>query len=458
MFKSAVVLLTTLSLLWAGRRLTTNDCTSLPIGYIDGSCEVGWCLLGCKPGFYGNGSISCENPGNETCTRVNPLRCEGHFDGTCLVCPALHHCADGQPPQKCVLTSIELQNLPRMQSTGFKVLSGTKGIQCGSGSLEMQLSAQQDKTVQEDFSLELSESENWEIGGRVMLHASASAEAGIPLFAKGEVTAGIEIEVSGSGGKEKTVAHTNSKTIATTLGTGFSTTKTIHANTAGLMLVVSEEFVVAKSEVDVVLTYKCGTFPSQTETKKILYEAHSFSTFNVQSLSEDFTTKQDCVDSSNCVNVIDIAQSIRSYTATAAEFQACAQPTGSPATQPTQAPGSSPTQASGSSPTQDSGSSPTPACIVGSLGCPCTNGGSCDAGSCNGEICTCPIGSSGCECTSGGGCDSDLTCESSKCKPDVQPGASSGISSAFKSASGSALASVTVLGLVAMRLSLFANL
>ena len=58
-------------------------------------------------------------------------------------------------------------------------------------------------------------------------------------------------------------------------------------------------------------------------------------------------------------------------------------------------------------------------CPVGSEGCPCTDGGTCDPGlACDSGVCTdCPIGSEGCECTAGGSCDPGLICDAGLCSP-----------------------------------------
>ena len=67
---------------------------------------------------------------------------------------------------------------------------------------------------------------------------------------------------------------------------------------------------------------------------------------------------------------------------------------------------------------------PEPAtdCAIGSEGCVCTDGGSCDAGMvCNGaqicEVPACPVGSLDCPCTDGGTCDGGLTCHEEACLP-----------------------------------------
>lgn len=55
-----------------------------------------------------------------------------------------------------------------------------------------------------------------------------------------------------------------------------------------------------------------------------------------------------------------------------------------------------------------------PPCPVGSLSCPCTQGGSCDPGlACEAGTCSeaCAVGSLGCACTLGGGCDPGLKCD-----------------------------------------------
>jgi hypothetical protein len=66
--------------------------------------------------------------------------------------------------------------------------------------------------------------------------------------------------------------------------------------------------------------------------------------------------------------------------------------------------------------------STTSSCIPGQVGCPCTEGGSCDDGlMCISEICVsmgCPVGSDGCPCTPGGGCDPELVCMSELCVPN----------------------------------------
>ncbi len=58
-------------------------------------------------------------------------------------------------------------------------------------------------------------------------------------------------------------------------------------------------------------------------------------------------------------------------------------------------------------------------CAIGSVGCPCTVGGSCDPGlACIAGNCMmidCPVGSMGCPCTDGGACDAGLTCDGAIC-------------------------------------------
>lgn len=59
-----------------------------------------------------------------------------------------------------------------------------------------------------------------------------------------------------------------------------------------------------------------------------------------------------------------------------------------------------------------------PPCLVGALGCPCTQGGSCDGElACEAGTCVegCQVGSEGCSCTQGGGCDGGLVCEAGTC-------------------------------------------
>lgn len=56
----------------------------------------------------------------------------------------------------------------------------------------------------------------------------------------------------------------------------------------------------------------------------------------------------------------------------------------------------------------------SPPCPVGSLGCPCTEGGSCDGFlTCEAGTCAegCAVGSLGCPCTQGLGCDAGLKCD-----------------------------------------------
>lgn len=61
-------------------------------------------------------------------------------------------------------------------------------------------------------------------------------------------------------------------------------------------------------------------------------------------------------------------------------------------------------------------------CPVGALDCPCTGGGSCDAGLvCEIGTCVegCAVGSLGCTCTQGGTCDGGLACDAGMCVEGV---------------------------------------
>jgi hypothetical protein len=63
-------------------------------------------------------------------------------------------------------------------------------------------------------------------------------------------------------------------------------------------------------------------------------------------------------------------------------------------------------------------------CLVGSVGCECTLGGTCDDGlTCERGFCValCNVGAEGCPCTAGGACDSGLACEVGTCVEGFSP-------------------------------------
>lgn len=80
--------------------------------------------------------------------------------------------------------------------------------------------------------------------------------------------------------------------------------------------------------------------------------------------------------------------------------------------------GSAPT-ASGDATAPPDPTTGTVPCPIGSVGCPCTPAGYCDATlSCVDGQCAqdaCPVGALGCSCTPGGGCDAPNDCEAGTC-------------------------------------------
>ena len=84
--------------------------------------------------------------------------------------------------------------------------------------------------------------------------------------------------------------------------------------------------------------------------------------------------------------------------------------------------GSSGTSSSSSS-SESAADTTTGVCVVGSEGCPSTEGGGCDpALACLSHVCVdpgplCPVGSQGCPCTLAMTCEAGLACDSNHCVP-----------------------------------------
>src|SRR5262249_47933192 len=101
-------------------------------------------------------------------------------------------------------------------------------------------------------------------------------------------------------------------------------------------------------------------------------------------------------------------------------------PYGPPNTSPTGVPSDGSTSSDTGSSTSGSDATAadtTSGCAVGTEGCPCTQGGSCDpALACLSNVCVdpgplCPAGSQNCPCTRAMTCEAGLVCDANHCVP-----------------------------------------